>query len=109
MQLEKEYVRTLRSRGIGEREILFAHVLKNAAPAGLTVLSLQFVGMLGGAVIVERIFSLPGIGATAVAATSQGDIPVVMGVVIATVTIVVIVNLLVDIANGWLNPKVRVS
>ncbi|WP_156761472.1 ABC transporter permease [Microbacterium karelineae] len=109
LQLEKEYVRTLRSRGIGEGEILFAHVLKNAAPAGLTVLSLQFVGMLGGAVIVERIFSIPGIGSTAIAATTQGDIPVVMGVVIATVTIVVVVNLLVDIANGWLNPKVRVS
>ncbi|WP_221584616.1 ABC transporter permease [Microbacterium sp. G2-8] len=108
-QLEKEYVRTLRSRGIGAGEILFAHVLKNAAPAGLTVLSLQFVGMLGGAVIIERIFSLPGIGSTAVTATTQGDIPIVMGVVIATVTIVVVVNLVVDIANGWLNPKVRVS
>lgn len=108
-QLEKEYVRTLRSRGIGEGEILFAHVLKNAAPAGLTVLSLQFIGMLGGVVIVEKIFSIPGIGSTAVSATSQSDIPVIMGVVIATVIIVIIVNLLVDIANGWLNPKVRVS
>lgn len=109
LQLEKEYVRTLRSRGIGEGEIIFAHVLKNAAPAGLTVLSLQFIGMLGGVVIVEQIFSIPGIGSTALAATTQGDIPLVMGVVIATVIIVIIVNLLVDIANGWLNPKVRVS
>jgi len=108
-QLEKDYVRTLRSRGISEREILFKHVLRSAAPAGLTVLSLQFVGMLGGVVIIEQIFALPGMGALAVQSTTQGDIPLVMGVVLYTVIIVIIVNLLVDLINGWLNPKVRVS
>lgn len=108
-QLEKDYVRTLRSRGISEREILFKHVLRSAAPAGLTVLSLQFIGMLGGVVIIEQIFALPGMGALAVQSTTMGDIPMVMGVVIYTVIIVVIVNLLVDLINGWLNPKVRVS
>ncbi|QCB95700.1 ABC transporter permease [Arthrobacter sp. PAMC25564] len=108
-QLEKDYVRTLRSRGISEREILFKHVLRSAAPAGLTVLSLQFVGMLGGVVIIEQIFALPGMGALAVQSTTMGDIPLVMGVVLYTVVIVIIVNLLVDLINGWLNPKVRVS
>ncbi|MCQ9162888.1 MULTISPECIES: ABC transporter permease [unclassified Arthrobacter] len=108
-QLEKDYVRTLRSRGIPEWEILFKHVLRSAAPAGLTVLSLKFVGMLGGVVIIEQIFALPGMGALAVQSTSQGDIPLVMGVVLYTVIIVIIVNLLVDLINGWLNPKVRVS
>ncbi|MET3721685.1 MULTISPECIES: ABC transporter permease [unclassified Arthrobacter] len=108
-QLEKDYVRTLRSRGISEREILFRHVLRSAAPAGLTVLSLQFIGMLGGVVIIEQIFALPGMGALAVQSTTTGDIPLVMGVVLYTVVIVVIVNLLVDLINGWLNPKVRVS
>lgn len=108
-QLEKDYVRTLRSRGISEREILFKHVLRSAAPAGLTVLSLQFIGMLGGVVIIEQIFALPGMGALAVTSTTMGDIPLVMGVVIYTVIIVIIVNLLVDLINGWLNPKVRVS
>lgn len=108
-QLEKDYVRTLRSRGISEREILFKHVLRSAAPAGLTVLSLKFVGMLGGVVIIEQIFALPGMGALAVQSTSTGDIPLVMGVVLYTVIIVIIVNLLVDLINGWLNPKVRVS
>ena len=78
-------------------------------PAGLTVLSLQFVGMLGGVVIIEQIFALPGMGALAVSATSLGDIPLVMGVVLYTVVIVIIVNLVVDLLNGWLNPKVRVS
>ena len=108
-QLERDYVRTLRSRGIGEREILFKHVLRSAAPAGLTVISLQFVGLLGAVVIIEQIFALPGMGALAVSATSLGDIPIVMGVVLYTVVIVIIVNLVVDIVNGWLNPKVRVS
>ena len=108
-QLELDYVRTLRSRGIPEREILFRHVLRAAAPAGLTVLSLQFIGLLGGVVIIETIFALPGLGSLAVTATTQSDLPLVMGVVMYTVAIVVIVNLLVDIANGWLNPKVRVS
>jgi peptide/nickel transport system permease protein len=108
-QLERDYVRTLRSRGIGEGEILFKHVLRSAAPAGLTVIGLQFVGLLGGVVIIERVFALPGIGALAVDATTSGDIPIVMGVVVYTVIVVVVVNLLIDLANGWLNPKVRVS
>jgi peptide/nickel transport system permease protein len=108
-QLERDYVRTLRSRGIGEHEILFKHVLRSAAPAGLTVLSLQLIGMLGGVVIIEQIFALPGMGPLAVAATGQSDLPVVMGVVMYTVVVVIVVNLLVDILNGWLNPKVRVS
>lgn len=108
-QLELDYVRTLRSRGIAENEILFRHVLRAAAPAGLTVLSLQFIGLLGGVVIIESIFALPGMGRLAVDATTQSDLPLVMGVVIYSVAIVVVVNLLVDIANGWLNPKVRVS
>ncbi|POH59919.1 ABC transporter permease [Arthrobacter glacialis] len=108
-QLERDYVRTLRSRGIGEREILFKHVLRSAAPAGLTVLSLQLIGMLGGVVILESIFALPGMGPLAVTATAQSDLPVVMGIVMYTVVVVIVVNLLVDLLNGWLNPKVRVS
>jgi peptide/nickel transport system permease protein len=107
--MEKDWVKTLRSRGIPEREILFKHVLRAAAPAGLTVLSLQFVGMLGGSVIVESIFALPGIGSYAVTATASGDTPVVMGVVVFTVLVVIFVNLIVDLINGWLNPKVRVK
>ncbi len=107
--LEMDWVRTLRARGLGESEILFKHVLRASAPAGLTVLSLQFVGMLGGTVIIEQIFALPGMGFLAVQSTFLGDTPVVMGVVVYTVLIVIVVNLLVDLVNGWLNPKVRVQ
>jgi peptide/nickel transport system permease protein len=105
----RDFVRTLRSRGISEREVVLKHVLRSAAPAALTILSLQFVGLLGGSVIIEQIFALPGVGPLAVASTTQGDIPVVMGVVVYTVVMVILVNLVVDLVNGWLNPKVRVS
>lgn len=108
-ELDKDYVRTLRSRGLGEREIVLKNVLRSAAPAGLTVLSLQFIGLLGGVVILEQIFAIPGFGALAVNATVLSDIPLVMGVVIVSVVLVIIVNLLVDIAQGALNPKVRLS
>jgi len=107
--LSRDYVRTLRSRGLAPREILFRHVLRGAAPAGLTVLSLQFIGMLGGVVVIEQIFALPGLGFLALQSTTQGDMPVLMGVVVYIVIIVVVVNLLVDLAVGWLNPKARVS
>ena len=107
--LGRDYVRTLRSRGLAPQEILFRHVLRGAAPAGLTVLSLQFIGMLGGVVVIEQIFALPGMGFHALQSTTQGDMPVLMAVVVYIVIIVVIVNLLVDLAVGWLNPKARVS
>ncbi|PPG33493.1 ABC transporter permease [Pseudoclavibacter sp. RFBB5] len=108
-QLDADYVRTLRSRGIDDREILFVHVLRSAAPAALTLLGLQFVGMLGGVVVIEQLFAIAGIGTLAVSATSTSDAPLVMGIVLYTIIIVIIVNLLVDLMNGWLNPKARAS
>jgi peptide/nickel transport system permease protein len=107
--LRNDYVRTLRSRGLSERSVVYKHVLRNAAGPALSVLAIQFVGLIGGAVIVEQIFAIPGLGQVAVIATSQGDIPLVMGLVLVTAVIVVILNLVVDLLQGWLNPKVRVS
>jgi len=107
--MSKDYVRTLRSRGLGTNRVIYKHVLRNAGGPALAVLAVQFIGLLGGAVIIEQIFALPGIGQLAVQATTSGDIPIVMGVVIATAIIVVIVNLLIDLAQAALNPKVRLS
>lgn len=107
--LRKDYVRTLRARGLPEGGILFRNVLRNAAPPAVTVVSLQFIGMFSGAVLIERVFALPGLGSLAVGAAVQGDIPVVMGVLVVTALIVVIVNLLVDVAITWINPKARVQ
>jgi peptide/nickel transport system permease protein len=75
----------------------------------LSVLAVQFVGLLGGAVFVESIFAIPGLGQVIVGATSSGDIPLVMGLVLATAVLVVVLNLAVDLLQGWLNPKVRIG
>jgi peptide/nickel transport system permease protein len=107
--LRQDYVRTLRSRGLPENEIIFRHVLRAAAPPGLTVLALQFVGLLSGTVVVEQIFALPGIGFLVVQSTTRGDLPVVLGVVVFTVLMVILVNLVIDLVIGWLNPKVRLT
>lgn len=107
--LEKDYVRTLRSRGLSEGSVLFKHVLRNAAPPTLTVVSLNFIALMSGAVMIERVFALPGLGSIAVDATGVGDIPIVLGAVVISVIIVVTVNLLIDLFNGWLNPKVRLT
>ena len=108
-ELQRDYVRTLRSRGLPAASVVFKHALRNASGPALAVLNVQFVGMLGGAVIVEQVFQMPGLGQLAVGATTQGDVPLVMGLVVATGIIVVLVNLLIDIAQGIINPKVRLA
>lgn len=105
----QDWVRTLHSRGLPENRILFRHVLRNAGGPALAVLAVQFVGLLGGAVIVEQIFAIPGLGQVSVQGTSQGDIPLVMGLIVAIAAIVVIVNIVIEILHGFLNPKARVS
>lgn len=104
-----DYIRTLATRGLPRRRIIGRHVLRNASAPALVVLGMQFVGLLGGAVIVEQIFGLPGIGSMTIKYTTQGDIPVVMGLVMLTAVGVVLINLLVDLGIGWLLPKARVS
>jgi peptide/nickel transport system permease protein len=107
--MSRDYVRTLRARGLATNAVVYRHVLRNAGGPALAVLAVQFIGLLGGAVIVEQVFAIPGMGQLTVRATTLGDIPVVMGVVIAFAVIVVIVNLLIDLAQAALNPKVRLS
>ncbi|MEY4039615.1 MAG: hypothetical protein RLZZ52_483 [Actinomycetota bacterium] len=105
--LNRDYVRTLRSRGLGLNKIVLKHILRNAGGPALSVLAVQFIGLLGGAVIVEQVFAIPGIGQLAVSSTVKADIPMVMGLVLVTAIIVVLVNLLIDLSQAALNPKVR--
>jgi len=106
-QLGRDYVRTLRARGIPEREIIFRNVLRNAAPPGLTALSLTVFGLLGGAVFIEQVFALPGMGQMANMAAQISDVPLVMGTVLVVVVIVLVVNFAGDLAITFLNPKAR--
>ncbi|WP_426592658.1 ABC transporter permease [Cellulomonas sp. McL0617] len=108
-QLDRDYIRTLRTAGVSERSILLKHALRNAAAPGLTVFSLEFIAMFGGALFIEKIFALPGFGTYAYTSALQGDLPAMMGVALFSVALVVVVNLIVDLLNGWLNPKVRVQ
>jgi peptide/nickel transport system permease protein len=107
--MSRDYVRTLRSRGLSANSVVYRHVLRNAGGPALAILAVQFIGLLGGAVIVEQVFALPGMGQLTVQAGLQGDIPVMMGLVVAFAVIVIIVNLLIDLAQAGLNPKVRLS
>ncbi|MFI7063114.1 ABC transporter permease [Kribbella sp. NPDC050124] len=107
--LRQDFIRTLRARGISPRSVLFRHALRNAATPALTVLSLQFIALLGGAVVIEKVFAIPGLGTLTINAALQGDVPVLMGVVVTLVVLVVVVNLVIDIVSGWVNPKVRVQ
>jgi peptide/nickel transport system permease protein len=107
-QLRRDYIRTLRSRGIGDFSLIFRHALRNAAPGILTLLGLQIIGIVGGAVIVEQIYALPGLGSLALTSGQSGDLPVVLATVAVVVLIVVVVNLLTDIVNGFVNPKARI-
>lgn len=108
-ELGRDYVKTLRSRGVSETSILLKHALRNAAGPGLTTFSLQFITMFGAALFVEKVFALGGYGTYAYLSTVQGDLPAMLGVSLFGVSLVVVVNLIIDLAYAWLNPKARTS
>jgi peptide/nickel transport system permease protein len=107
--LERPFVRTLRAAGLSNRSLVYRHALRNAAIPVATVVGVVFVAALSGTVLVESVFSMPGLGGLAVQATDQHDLPLILGVAVEFTAIVIVVNLLVDIAYGWLDPRVRVS
>jgi peptide/nickel transport system permease protein len=107
--LRSPFIRVLEANGIPRWSVLYRHALRNAAIPAVTVIGITFVGLLGGSVLVESVFALPGLGSALATATGQHDIPVVQGVVLYFTLVVVAVNLLVDLTYGVLNPRVRAS
>lgn len=105
--LGRDFIRTLMASGTPYSEIVFKHALRNAAIPVVTSLSFQFIGLLSGAIVVDQVFAMPGLGSIMLVAINGRDIPVVQGVVILTAILVIIVNLAVDLLNAWINPKVR--
>ncbi len=103
-----DYVRTARAKGLSERTVIWRHALRNAALPVVTVVGLQFGVVLGGAVITETVFAIPGVGRLIVAAIGQLDFPVVQASVFLLAMIVVTVNFTIDLLYAWLNPVVRV-
>lgn len=106
--LETDYVKFLRANGVPERAVRYRHVLRNASIPVVTTLGLVSVGMLSGTVFIENVFVLPGLGSLATQATLDHDIPVILGVGVFFTLSVIVINLLIDLAYGLLNPKVRV-
>jgi peptide/nickel transport system permease protein len=102
-----DFVRTLRSRGLGTVRVAL-HLIRNAAPSAITVLALMFVSLLGGVVILETVFNLPGLGIATQQASQVGDIPMLLAITVTTVMFVVIINFLLDLVLGWINPKARI-
>lgn len=107
--MSQPFIRNLRANGFHERSVLYRHALRTASLPVVTVVALLFISALGGAVVVESVFGLPGLGGLAVSSASRHDIPMIQGVAVYFTLLVIGMNLLLDIAYGWLNPKVRVS
>lgn len=107
--LGADYIRTARSKGLGERFVLFRHAMRNALLPLVTVIGLQFGGLLGGAVLTETVFGLPGVGKFLVDSIFARDYPVVQGFTIMVAMLFVIVNLLVDISYAYIDPRIRLS
>lgn len=107
--LEADYIAMLRGNGMSEREIMLKHVLRNAAMPIVTVLGVVAIGTLGGTVFVESVFVLPGLGSQATQSTVDHDLPVILGIGLYFTVIVVIINLLVDLTYGLLNPRAKTT
>jgi peptide/nickel transport system permease protein len=107
--MSRDFIVMLRARGLSRRSVVLRHALRNAAIPVVTVLGLLLVSLLGGTVLIENVFSIPGLGQEAVTAAGSHDLPVIEGVAFYFTVVVVIVNLLVDLSYRLLNPRVRES
>jgi ABC-type dipeptide/oligopeptide/nickel transport system permease component len=105
--LGEDYVKTAHAKGLGEAAVITRHALKNALIPVVTVLGLQFGTLIGGAVITEYIFALPGVGRLVVDSVFARDYPLVQGVVLLIAVGFILSNLAVDIVYGWLDPRIR--
>lgn len=105
--LREDYMRTARSKGLRERIVLSRHGLKNAVLPILTISGWQFGRLFGGTVIIERIFLIPGIGQLLIDAVFQRDFPTIQAIIVIVAVSIVIINLLVDLLYGWLDPRIR--
>ena len=107
--LTRDYITALRAHGLPLRSIVFKHALRNAAIPVVTVLGLLFVALLGGTVLIENIFSIPGLGQQAVTASGSHDLPMIEGIAFYFTLIVIVVNLLIEACYRLLNPAARAS
>lgn len=107
--LNDDYVRTARAKGLPERTVVVKHALRAGLTPIVTAAGLDLAGLLGGAIISEQIFSLPGLGSLAVNSVLQSDLPVITGITLLTATIIIFANLVVDLLYAVIDPRVRIA
>src|SRR6266699_5090076 len=105
--LQQDYIRTARAKGLGQRSILFIHALKNASVPIVTVIGIGIALLIGGAVVTESVFAIPGLGRLTLDAILRRDYPVIQGVVLLFSFVYVLVNLLVDVVYPLVDPRIR--
>ncbi|HJR18748.1 MAG TPA: ABC transporter permease [Actinomycetota bacterium] len=105
--MSEDYIRTARAKGLPERTVVVKHGLRAGLTPIVTMVGLDFAQLIGGAIVTERVFNLPGLGNATVDAVNRGDLPVVLGVTVFAALAITIMNLLVDIAYAYLDPRVR--
>ncbi|MGE0715628.1 MAG: ABC transporter permease [Alphaproteobacteria bacterium] len=104
----QDFVRTARSKGLSERKVIWRHVLKNALLPMVTMIGMQVGSLLGGAVMVEMVFGWPGLGRLAFEAILARDLNLLLGILLMSSVLVIVVNMLVDLAYAWLDPRIAV-
>ncbi|MFH1486450.1 MAG: ABC transporter permease [Chloroflexota bacterium] len=105
--LRQDYIRTAWSKGLKERVVVLRHALKNAILPVVTLIGVYYAYLLGGAVVMEKVFNLPGMGAWLVDSITYRDYPAVQTTILVFATIILVANLLVDVVCGWLDPRIR--
>ena len=106
----EDYIRTARAKGLSEKVVLRKHILRAALAPILTIAGLDFAGLLGGAIITENIFNLPGLGRMSIRAVlTDYDLPIILATTLLAASFVVVMNLVVDIAYAYIDPRVRVA
>jgi peptide/nickel transport system permease protein len=105
--LAQDFIRTARANGLSRMAVVMKHALRNAAIPVVVVIGLQVGRLLGGTVVVEQVFGIPGFGSLAFTSVSRRDLPLIQGVVLVTALIVITLNLIVDMSYAWLNPRLR--
>jgi len=107
--LSQDYVRTARAKGLSERRVLLAHALRNALTPIVTLVGLSVPALLGGTLVIESVFSWPGMGRLTVNALSMRDYPVILATTFLSAVMVVAGNLLADLGCSWLDPRIRLE
>lgn len=102
-------MQSIRATGVDGWALIFRYALRNAMLAVVTIIGFQMTGLVGGAFVIERVFALPGMGSLATTAVLERDLPLIQGITLVTAAMVVLINLLVDLGYGWLDPRVRLG